>query len=68
MTLPGSLLKKGTGSEPTTENPAESGLQRRACPLFQQAARYSLAAFVSWCFSSSFPRLPPTPSFRILSP
>ncbi len=32
-----SRLKKGTGSEPSTGNPAKNGLQRRACPPFQQA-------------------------------
>jgi hypothetical protein len=34
-----SLLKKGTGSEPSSEIAEENGLRRRACPLFQQAAR-----------------------------
>ncbi len=30
-----SLLQKGTGSEPSTGNPAQNGLHRRASPLFQ---------------------------------
>ena len=34
-----SLLKKGTGSEPSSEIAWENGLRRRACPLFQQAVR-----------------------------
>ena len=38
-----SLLKKGTGSEPSSEIAAENGLGRRACPLFQQAGRLAEA-------------------------
>jgi hypothetical protein len=36
---PNSLLKKGTGSEPNSEIAEENGLRRRACPLFQRAAK-----------------------------
>jgi len=35
---PGSLLNKGTGSEPTRATPARDDLSRGACPLLQQAA------------------------------
>jgi putative hemolysin len=37
VTDAGSPLKKGTGSEPNKETPAENDTERRACPLFQHA-------------------------------